>query len=214
VLPMMLDLGRLAVALVGNGAAALRRLERLEEAGAHDIAVYAAAPSAALAAAAGARLVRRAPSAGDLAAARLVFIADQDLPELGRLLAAAYAVGTLVHVEDAPLLSDMQAPAVVRRGDLTIAVSTGGASPAVAMLISRFLGTIFGPEWRERLDEVAGLRRRWREAGMPPPAIARRTEAWVDRRGWLPTALFGAFAPVRHRRPPVAPQLRNHAAPN
>jgi precorrin-2 dehydrogenase/sirohydrochlorin ferrochelatase len=211
---MMLDLGRLRVALVGDGPPALRRLERLEEAGARDVAVYAAAPSAALADAAGERLVRRLPTAGELAAARVVFIADRDLPELDRLLAAARAAGALVHVEDAPRLSDMQAPAVLRRGDLTIAVSTGGASPGIAVLISRFLGTVFGPEWGERLDEMAGLRRRWRAAGMAPSTITRRTARWVDRRGWLRSAPSGALLPARYRRPPAAPQLRHNAASN
>jgi precorrin-2 dehydrogenase/sirohydrochlorin ferrochelatase len=86
---------------------------------------------------------------------------------------------------------------VLRRGDLTIAVSTGGGSPGLAARICRFLGGLFGPEWGGRLDQVAGLRRRWRKTGAPPSDIARQTEAWVDRQGWLPPAM-----PLR--RPPAA----------
>lgn len=194
-LPLMLDLARLRIVLVGNGPAALKRLRLLEAAGAEALAVHADAPSTALAAAAGPRLRRFLPAAPDLAAAQLVFIADP-APEQRALLAAAVRVaGAILHVEDEPLASDAQAPAVLRRGDLTIAVSTGGASPTLAVRLKRFLGEIFGPEWCQRLDEVAALRRHWREAGITPAMIALRTEEWVSRRGWLDRAPASSMGP-------------------
>lgn len=185
-LPMALDLARLKLALIGGGAAAERRLALLDEAGAADLAVYAETPSAALARAAGARLVRRLPTAPELATARVVFISDKASPHCRDLAAAARAAGALVHVEDAPALSDIQAPAVLRRGELTIAVSTGGQSPALAGQVKRFLGGLFGPEWQGRLDELAALRHGWREGGADPETVIRWTEEWVGRQGWLP----------------------------
>jgi precorrin-2 dehydrogenase/sirohydrochlorin ferrochelatase len=149
--------------------------------------------------------VRRLPRPAELAAAQLVFVADPDPADRATLAAAARAAGVLVHVEDAPGLCDMQAPAVLRRGDLAIAVSTAGGSPGLATRICRFLGGLFGPEWTERLDEVAGLRRRWRETGAPPSVVARQTEAWVDRQGWLPPA---APAPARRIFAPSLKPLR------
>jgi precorrin-2 dehydrogenase/sirohydrochlorin ferrochelatase len=95
-------------------------------------------------------------------------------------------VGVIVRVEDEPSLSDTQAPAVLRRGALTLAVSTGGASPAFAVQLRDFLGELFGPEWRERLDELSRQRRAWRKAGTPPETIAHLTGEWVRGRGWLP----------------------------
>ena len=48
-LPLVVDLAGLRVLLIGDGAAALRRLELLDEAGARDLAVYAEGPAPALA---------------------------------------------------------------------------------------------------------------------------------------------------------------------
>jgi precorrin-2 dehydrogenase/sirohydrochlorin ferrochelatase len=187
-LPLVLDLSRLKLALIGEGAAALRRLALLDAAGAADLTVYAATPSPELAHAAGSRLVRRLPTAAELAAARLVFISDRCAPYCRGLAAAARASGALVHVEDEPALGHVQAPAVLRRGDLTIAVSTGGKSPGLAVRLKRFLGTLFGPEWQGRLDALAARRRGWRASGVEAETIARWSEAWVDRQRWLPGA--------------------------
>jgi precorrin-2 dehydrogenase / sirohydrochlorin ferrochelatase len=78
-LPIVLDLSRLGVALVGNGEAALRRLRRLDEAGAAHLQVYADDPIPALAEAAGARLRRRLPTAESFADVHVAFLAG--LPE-------------------------------------------------------------------------------------------------------------------------------------
>jgi precorrin-2 dehydrogenase/sirohydrochlorin ferrochelatase len=185
-LPLLIDVSRLHLVLVGNGGAAVRRLRLLEEAGASRIEIFSSAPSPALARAAGDRLARRLPSPADLAQAQLVFIADPPRHERVALAYAARALGVIVHVEDDPELSDTQAPAVLRRGALTLAVSTGGASPAFAGQLRDFLGELFGPEWRERLDELSRQRRAWRQAGTPPEAIAHLTGEWVRGRGWLP----------------------------
>jgi precorrin-2 dehydrogenase / sirohydrochlorin ferrochelatase len=196
-LPLVLDLSRLKTILIGDGAAALRRLDLLDAAGAADLAVYAENPSAALMLAAGHRLVRRLPTTRELAAARLVFISDRTLPQCRALAAAARAAGALVHVEDETSLSDVHAPAVLRRGDLTIAVSTGGKSPGLAVQVKRFLATILGQEWRDRLDTLAALRQAWRTRGADSETVTRWTEALIDNQGWLPTQSVPATAAER-----------------
>jgi precorrin-2 dehydrogenase/sirohydrochlorin ferrochelatase len=185
-LPLVLDVTRLKLALIGNGSAAERRLALLDEAGAIDLAVYAAAPSPALTCRAGDRLVRRLPRPDELAAARVVFISETS-PQHRALALNARSAGALVHVEDEPTLSDVHAPAVMRRGDLVIAVSTGGRSPALAGEIKRFLQMLFGAEWRGRLEELAFLRRQWRKSGADHAGVAERTKAWTTARQWLPT---------------------------
>jgi precorrin-2 dehydrogenase len=185
-LPLVLDVTRVKLALIGNGSAAERRLALIDEAGASDVSVYAATPSPALARRAGERLIRRAPQPDELAAARIVFISETSL-ENSALALAARSAGTLVHVEDEPTLSDVHAPAVMRQGDLVIAVSTGGRSPALASEIKRFLQTLFGPEWRGRIEELALLRRRWRMSGADHVSVRERTKAWTTARQWLPT---------------------------
>src|SRR6185437_10724269 len=146
-LPLTLDLARLKVLVIGEGAAALRRLELLDAAGARDLTLHAERPD---------------PAVAHRAGARLVFFSDRNAAATPRLAAAARAAGALVHVEDAPALSDLHAPAVLRRGDLTIAVSTSGLSPALALRLKHFLGEIIGPEWGARLARLAVLRQDWR----------------------------------------------------
>ena len=184
-LPLVLDVTRLKLALIGNGSAAERRLALIDDAGASDVSVYATTPSPALARRAGERLIPRLPRPDELAAARVVFISEAS-PEHRALALTARSVGAMVHVEDEPTLSDVHAPAVMRQGDLVIAVSTGGRSPALASEIKRFLQTLFGPEWRGRIEELALLRRRWRMSGADHASVTERTKAWTIARQWLP----------------------------
>lgn len=184
-LPMTLDLSRLRLALIGAGPAASRRLERLDAAGADALTVYAPEPGVALATLAGRRLVARMPTAGELVGIQIAFVVGLAAAETATIAAHARAAGVIVHIEDAPEDSDAQMPAVLHRGDLTVAVSTAGRSPGLAAEIKRALGRIIGPEWSARLNESGALRERWRDAGLEPAAVRQRTADWLATRGWL-----------------------------
>jgi len=183
--PIVLDLSQARVALVGNGEAALRRLALLDADAARHVAIYADAPLPELVRAAGARMQRRLPGAGDLAGVQIVFAVDLPPERLAALSATARAVGALVNVEDRPALSSFHSPALLRRGDLVIAVSTNGQSPGLARRVKRFLEGLFGSEWQGRLDDLAALRQGWREAGAGGAELARWTDEWIDRHHWL-----------------------------
>jgi len=170
-LPIVLDLDRCDIVLVGAGAAAKRRRQLLEEAGAGRLRVFTPP---------------RLPTGTELQAARLLFIADRAAPYAEELALSARACGALVHIEDEPAHSDLHLPAVLRRGDLIFAISTGGASPALAVRLKEALGAWFGPEWRGRVDEVARLRRHWRDTGADGEALKQRTDDLIERRRWLP----------------------------
>jgi precorrin-2 dehydrogenase/sirohydrochlorin ferrochelatase len=184
-LSLSLDLTRLRLALIGNGVAVARRLAWLDEAGAARVTVFSAAASPELVKIAGARLVPHWPEGSELAGVQLVFIADLPEATCRAFAAAAQAAGAIVHVEDVPSLCDAHAPAVLRRGDLTIAISTNGAAPGLAAELRQFLGGIFGPEWRGRLDEIKALRQRWRQAGSSHDTVRRLTAQRLTRHGWL-----------------------------
>ena len=64
----------------------------------------------------------------------------------------------LCNVVDDPEYCDFYYPAVVRRGDLQIAISTNGQSPALAQRIRRELEIQFGPEYGEWLNELGQVR--------------------------------------------------------
>ena len=180
-LPITVDAARVRVILVGDGEAAQRRLALLDDAGARRLAVYAACPSPDLVAAAGARLRRRLPQAEEIARAQLVFLAGLGEPATAQLRQIALGAGVLLNVEDDIARSDFHSPAVVRRGDLTVAISTGGKSPGLAAAIRREIDARFGPEWAARLEQIAALRARWREGGVDAAAVAQRTTSWLDR---------------------------------
>ena len=178
-LPITIDLQRIRVVLVGSGAAARRRLALLDEAGAGELEIYATDADPALAAAAGARLRLRLPDPEEIARAQLVFLAEIGEPARSRIRRIAAVAGVMVNVEDDGEHSDFHSAAVIRRGDLTVAVSTGGKSPGLAAAIRRSLEAQFGPEWQARLDRVAALRAAWRAGGADAAAIARRTAEWL-----------------------------------
>jgi precorrin-2 dehydrogenase / sirohydrochlorin ferrochelatase len=184
VLPLALDLSAWFVLLVGDGPAALKRLDMLEEAGAQALRVFAEDPSPALRARAGARLTPRLPSEAEVAAARLLFVAGVPADVSGRLAAAARTHRVLVNVEDVPEQCDAFALAMIRRGHLVIGVSTEGRSPAVASRLRRWLAAAFGPEWAGRLDQAATERTRLRAAGATPEAVVAASARLLD--AWLP----------------------------
>lgn len=170
-LPIVLDLGRCDIVVIGEGAAAVRRRQLLDEAGATRLRLFTPP---------------QLPSASELAAARLVFITDRTAPYAADLALRARAGGALVHIEDDAAHSDLHLPAVLRRGNLTMAISTGGASPALAVRLKQALGEWFGPEWRGRTEEIATLRQHWRGAGADARTLKQRTDDLIERRRWLP----------------------------
>jgi precorrin-2 dehydrogenase/sirohydrochlorin ferrochelatase len=65
----------------------------------------------------------------------------------------------LCNVVDVPELCDFYYPAVVRRGSLQIAISTGGESPALAQRLRGKLQKEFGPEYADWVNQLGKLRR-------------------------------------------------------
>lgn len=90
----------------------------------------------------------------------LVIGATDDPRVNARVSAAAQARGIWVNIADAPELCTFILPAQVRRGDLTVAISTGGASPALASRLRQELEQIFGPEYEPYLALLQAVRAR------------------------------------------------------
>lgn len=95
---------------------------------------------------------------GDCKDAALVLSAT-DEPEVSRAVwEEAKAAEILVNTADTPALCDFIMPAIIRRGDLTIAISTGGASPALASRLKEELSRFLGPEYELFLELLAQVR--------------------------------------------------------
>ncbi len=90
--------------------------------------------------------------------------------------AAARKGRALVNVVDVPASCDFILPSVLRRGDLQIAVSTGGKSPALAREIRRKLESEFGEECAAVVEWAGRARVRVLASARPPLARRRAAE--------------------------------------
>ena len=172
--PILVDLAARSVVVVGGGAVAERRALGLLAAGA-DVRVVSPRLSArldALAARGELTVERRPYRTGDLAGAFLAVAATDDPEVNGRVAADGRAAGVPVNRADRPDGGDVTVPAVLRRGDLTVAVATSGRAPGLAGALRRRLEGDFGPEWGELVELLAADR-----AALPP---ASDRAAWEE----------------------------------
>jgi precorrin-2 dehydrogenase/sirohydrochlorin ferrochelatase len=96
---------------------------------------------------------------GDLAGQFLV-VAATNKPEVNRaVFAEAEASGVLINSVDDPPFCDFYFPSVVRRGDLQIAISTAGASPALAQRLRKEINALLPLDTGDWLAELGNLRR-------------------------------------------------------
>src|SRR5436190_2384728 len=163
-LPIILDCSKIRVGIAGSGEGLRRRLNLVRAAGPEEPMVYDG----------------RLPTAADLASLQILFVAGFDAETSRALAAAARQAGILVNVEDVPELCDFHVPAQVRRGDLLVAISTAGRSPALARALREDIEQRFGPEWEDRLEEISGLRARWRAEGAAPEEVSGRTRSLLN----------------------------------
>lgn len=161
---LYLDLEGRPVLVVGAGRVAARKVRALLAAGAQ---VAVVAPDVceefdALSGRAGLDVEIRPFTSGDLDGKWLV-IAATGSAEINRWVSElAGRARIFCNVVDKPDLCSFHVPAVVRRGLLQLAISTGGASPALAAHLRRRLEAEFGPAWAELLDALGGLRAHYR----------------------------------------------------
>jgi len=160
--PIFLDLRGQNCIVVGGGRVAERKVRGLVAAGAKvTVVAERATPGIArLARKNSVKLSRRRFRASDLKG-RFVALCATDDPAVNACVASeAPAKGVMVNIADSPAHCDFYLPSVVRRGHLQIAISTGGASPALAARIGNELSMRYGIEYAELLRMAAILRPR------------------------------------------------------
>ncbi len=174
--PVLFDLRGRRCAVIGGGAVAEGKVGGLLAAGAH-VTVVSPSLTAKLAAWSRGGRVRhtaRAYAPGDLAGHALAFVAVDD-PSVAALVAEeGRRLAVWVNAADDPARCDFILPSVLRRGALTVAVSTGGASPALARAIREDLEARFADDFGPLLDLVAEVRRELRAESAHVPAAAWR----------------------------------------
>ncbi len=158
--PISLNLTNQKCVVIGGGAVAERKVLTLLDFGA---AVTVAAPELTprLGDLAAAGLVEHAavPYAPEILRGAFLVIAATDDRDVNKAISSeAQRRGILVNVADDPELCTFFMPAVVRRGDFIVSVSTSGRSPALAKQVREELESRFGPEYGELADLLGELR--------------------------------------------------------
>ena len=162
--PVFLRLAGLPVVVVGGGTVAASKLDGLLEAGAR-VTVVAPVIADAIRTR-DVTIIERAFRPAHLAGARWVVAAAT--PDVNREVAdAAAARGLFVNAVDDTAAATAYLGGVVRRGDVEIAISTGGLAPAIAGLLREALDALL-PHDLDRWMEVAKQARAdWKAARVP-----------------------------------------------
>ena len=173
--PVFLDLAGVPVLLVGGGKVALRKANGLAEAGA---AITVVAPEVAPALAELAtHVARRQYAAGEAADYQLVITATNDPVVNAHVAADARAAQVWVNSADDPQNCSFILPAIAGRGLVTVAVSTGGASPALAgALRQQIADTVLTAQVEAAALDLAGQRAEIHAAGGSTELVE-----WGDR---------------------------------
>jgi precorrin-2 dehydrogenase / sirohydrochlorin ferrochelatase len=167
--------GRLAV-VIGGGQVAERKVRTLLDAGAK-VRVVTSEVTKGIRSRADSgdiELVERRYERGDLAGAAAAVAATDDEEVNRGVFAEATEAGIPVNVVDNISLCTFIAPSIIRRGDLVVAISTGGAAPALAVRIRERLEREFGEEYARFLALMAELR----EQIKVPGDQDERAKAW------------------------------------
>ncbi|MGA1980276.1 MAG: bifunctional precorrin-2 dehydrogenase/sirohydrochlorin ferrochelatase [Sedimentisphaerales bacterium] len=160
--PIFLELGGRRVVVVGGGAVAGQKAQALLAAGARLVVVSRDIDDAltALCQGTNAELVKSGYSKNYIAEAVLVIAATSDEQLNKRIYKDCQELEILCNVVDAPELCDFIVPAVVKRGDLQIAIGTEGHCPAYAGHLRKKLEQTFTDKHGEFLAELEKLRKR------------------------------------------------------
>ncbi|MCD6022313.1 MAG: siroheme synthase [Actinomycetia bacterium] len=175
--PVMLELAGRRCVVIGAQAVREGKVEGLLAGGADDVVVVEPSLDDRFDGVAGVDVWRRVWRPADLDGTFLAIASSDDAATRAAIAREARARGVLVNVVDDILHCDWAAPAVLRRGDLILAIGTGGVSPAVARLVRERLQAEFGTEWVEVLRVVGEVRR---ETLPSLPDLRERARRWQE----------------------------------
>ena len=129
---------------------------------------------------------------GDLSQIFLVIAATDDEQAQQMIQEEATQLNKLLNVADVPQRCNFILPATVRRGDLTIAVATGGKSPALAKKLRKELEKRIGPEYTVLVNILGALRPQVLASGLSQPEnellfhklLHDDMLKWIEKRDW------------------------------
>ena len=183
--PVFLDVEGKKCIVVGGGNVALRKVETLLENRAK-VVVISPELCPALAGNKQINVIKRECIPGDIAGAFLAIVATDDREVNHRIALEGRSSGVLVNVVDDAEYSNFILPSVVQRGDVAIAVSTAGKSPALARKLRTRLEKEFGEEYDVLASILDEIRREIKQRGLAVDAETWQTVLDLDKlTGWI-----------------------------
>jgi precorrin-2 dehydrogenase / sirohydrochlorin ferrochelatase len=160
--PICLDIQGRSCLVVGGGQVGTRKVKTLLDCGAQVtvISPEVTAELADLAARNRIAIRQRSYRSTDQQGVFLTVGATDDMELNRRIHHDAEQAGRLCNIADQPQLCNFVLPSVIQQGDLMLAISTSGKSPAFAKYLRRTLQSQFGPEYGTLLNLMGALRRR------------------------------------------------------
>jgi precorrin-2 dehydrogenase/sirohydrochlorin ferrochelatase len=171
--PVFLNLAGRRCTVVGGGTVGERKVEGLLESGANVTIISPRLTERleSLVKDGAVRHVAREYRTGDLVDTDLAFATTDDGALNARIYADAREKGIWINAADDPSHCDFILPAVIRRGELIVGVSTGGASPALTRAIREDLEEYFTEDFEQLVQVAAEVRRELRQRSIQVSAL-------------------------------------------
>ena len=181
--PVNLDIRHRSCLVVGGGAVGTRKVKTLLDCGAAVTVVSPEVtnPLSVLAGENRISLKQRPYQASDLDGVFLVIGATDNKALNHAIHDDARKQGKLCNIADQPDLCNFILPSIIERGDLIIAISTSGKSPAFARRLRKQLEAQFGPEYAGFLKLMGAVRNILLERTRAPEAHRRVFESLIDQ---------------------------------
>ena len=181
--PVNLDVKNRQCLVIGGGGVGERKVKTLLECGAKVTVVTTRATEhlQALASESRIQLKIRTYESADLAKKFLVIGATNNEEINEKISKDAAKLGLLCNIADRPAVCNFVLPAIVRQGDLMVAISTSNKSPAVARRIRQTLEKKFGPEYSALLNLMGAIRQKLLAEAKSPEAHKKMFEQLLDQ---------------------------------
>jgi precorrin-2 dehydrogenase/sirohydrochlorin ferrochelatase len=180
--PVCLDVSGRRCVIIGGGEVAERKARRLMDCGAEVLVVSESLSTALQTMKADGRLSHiKAGYSRDLIDGAFLVIGATDRAEVNEAVSRdARKQGILVNVVDDPGRCNFILPSLYRQGDLLIAITTGGKSPALAKKLRKEMARHFGGEYETFLEIMGQIRGKIISRGYPPEKNRVLFESIID----------------------------------
>lgn len=163
--PLFVSMEGLPCLVIGGGKVAFRKIKTLQEYGA-EVTVVSPEFCPEIEESSGLKLIRRKFEEKDLKDIKIVFAASSDADCNAEAVRLCREKKILLNVADAAKKCDFFFPALVKRGDVVVGVSTGGKSPAIAAGVRKAIDRLLPEDLGAFTEKIGRLRKEIKDKGI------------------------------------------------